>query len=144
MLVEQASVVLACFGIAHYQDSDPVLACLGYTYVQPVEGGPPDDVQPIVTNVTPAEGTPIGRGDPVFFDVTDETGLKRVIIAAKLGADAYEVVHDGDAFAPRYANLSTRVEITGGFRYRVRRAGGWPSAPSIVPFAFDTSANEPA
>ena len=105
----------------------------------------PEDAPPTISNLAPTPGSAISRSDPVFFDVTDDKGgLRRALIAAKFADGSYEVVHDGDAFAAGYASLSTREAITNGFRYRVRRAAGWPSGPTIVPFVVDTSGQENA
>jgi hypothetical protein len=105
----------------------------------------PEDAPPTVSNVAPTPGSAIARVDPVFFDVTDDQGsLRLVLVAARFADGSYEVVHDGTDFAAGYATLSTREAITNGFRYRVRRAAGWPSGPTIVPFVVDTSGQENA
>jgi hypothetical protein len=103
----------------------------------------PLDAAPTVSNLAPTPGSAISRSDPVFFDVTDDqASIRRALIAARFADGSYEVVHDGDGFAAGYASLSTREAITNGFRYRVRRAAGWPSGPTIVPFVIDTSGQE--
>jgi hypothetical protein len=103
----------------------------------------PDTAEPVVSNVTPPEGTPIARTASVFFDVTDDSGIfRRIIVTASFLDGSSEVVHDGDNFATRYAAASSRTVIPDGFRYRVRRNGGWPYGPTIRAFAIDTSGNE--
>jgi hypothetical protein len=105
----------------------------------------PDTIAPEVENVSPTEGTPIARTDPIFFDVTDDSGaFRRIIVAADFADGSSEVVHDGDNFTARYAQTSAREPIAGGFRYRVRRTGGWPYGPSVRAFAYDPSGNENA
>lgn len=120
------------------------------TYTLNVSNPPPgpDVTTPTVSNVSPTPGTPISRSQPLFLDVTDNTGFRRILLVAFFdpndGGDGQrEVVHDGDQFAARYIALSERTVISGGYRYRIRRAsGGWPSAPTIIPYAIDTSGNE--
>ena len=104
-------------------------------------GGGDDPVAPVVENVTPAAGSPISSGTTLGFDVVDNVALRRVVVLARFVGGAQDVVHDGDAFAATYAPASTRTAIAGGWRYRIRRAGGWPSSPSILPLAVDTSGN---
>jgi hypothetical protein len=113
-----------------------------FTVTDPAVEDPADVAAPVVGNVTPAPGTLITRASPLAFDVTDDVALRRVIVCARFVDGTYEVVHDGDAFAARYVSGSTRVAITSGLRYSIRRSGGWPSSPTIVPFPVDTSGNE--
>lgn len=105
-------------------------------------GGGGDPVAPTVENITPAAGSPISSGTTLGFDVVDNVALRRVVVLARFVGGAQDVVHDGDAFAATYARGSTRTAIAGGWRYRIRRVGGWPSSPSILPLAVDTSGNE--
>lgn len=107
----------------------------------------PDTTTPVIANVQPTPGTAIGRAQALFFDVTDDFSFRRVILVALFdvasgGDGSQEIIHNGDAFAVKYASLSERTIISGGYRYRVRRSGGWPSAPTVVPYAIDTSGNE--
>lgn len=104
---------------------------------------PWDASAPQVTNVSPPTGTPIARSAPVFFDVTDDSGLfRRVIVTASYEDGSVDVVHDGDGFAAKYNQGSTRSVITNGYHYRVQRLGGWPYAPTIRAYAIDQSGNE--
>ncbi len=104
----------------------------------PVPRTPPE-----VSSVSPPPGTLLRPTDAISLTVTDPNGLRRVFLAAKFGGqDAYEVIHDGDAFALRYASNSLRIPIEGGYRYQLRRDGGWPGAPTITPFAIDTAGTE--
>ena len=62
----------------------------------------------------------------------------------------YEVIHDGETFTADFSG--TRVAVTDGgltgYEYDVKRTGGFPVAAGaairLVPFAFDSSGNEPA
>ncbi len=102
-----------------------------------------DTAAPVVGNYSPAPGTAISRASALAFDVTDAgAGLRRAIVAARFPDGTYEIVHDGDAFAPRYSSLSARTTLAGGFRFSVRRTGGWPAAPTLVAFPVDASGNE--
>ena len=73
--------------------------------------------------------------------MTDETALRRVVLLSRFAGRNDEVIHDGTEFRAPYSASSTRTAIAGGFRFRVRRTGGWPSSPSILPLAVDTSGN---
>jgi hypothetical protein len=107
--------------------------------------GTSDSTLPVITNVAPTPGTPISRTAMVMFDVTDETELRRVILVAKFAAE-WEVIYDGETFSPEYAAGSqvTVLVVGQSYRFRVRRAAGWPEAPSITAYAYDTGGNEPA
>lgn len=114
----------------------------GFTVNEPVL---PVDYPPQVSNVEPTVGTAIARTDPVFFDVTDDSGaFRRIIVTATFADGSSEVVHDGDNFAARYGATSTRDPILNGWRYRVRRTGGWPYGPTIRAYAIDPEGNENA
>lgn len=63
-----------------------------------------------------------GRG--LLFNVT-RVQSAGVTVVAEYDTGAYEIVHDGTAFAQVYAAASTRSVIAGGFQYLARRAGGW-------------------
>lgn len=103
-----------------------------------------DTTPPEIELVSPSEGSQPGTAQMVF-DVTDETGLGRVMIAARFtSGSAYEVVHDGDEFAPLYSESpNDRTPITGGWRYTIRRRGGWPEgALQLRVFGIDAAGNE--
>ena len=102
-----------------------------------------DTTKPTISNLNPAEGTTLAAEDSIEFDVTDETGLRAVVILASFAdSDRYEVVYDGDDFAPLYGGASTAEEISGGYHFTVARTGGWPGAVTFKPIAIDTSGNE--
>ena len=105
---------------------------------------PPADVTaPVVTLVSPLDGQ-VEPTTAVVFDVTEEStaGLCDVFVYAVFAASGdVEVIHDGDAFTARYLGQSARPAITGGFRYTVRRTGGWPSNPRIRVKAIDRAGN---
>lgn len=94
---------------------------------------------------------PIDPADPLVFTITDEdaepglgAGLERAlpVIMFPDGTDA--LVHDGDAFRPRFYG-STREAITGGYRYTVVWfTGRWPQPPTLMPYAYDLRGNEAA
>lgn len=114
----------------------------------PVPAGPgapgasTDTTPPVVDNYDPLPGTTIAATDTISFDVTDDSGsFCSVMITASFPDGSWEVVHTGDAFAPRYAAGSSRTVIANGFRYTCRRAGGWPASPTIVSFPVDAAGN---
>lgn len=104
----------------------------------------PNGSPPIVGNFTPAAGTPVGPNTPIGFDVTDDQDLfRRIMVTVQYENDGtVEVAHDGDTFVARFAQLSTRIQISGGYRFLLQRRGGWPGAPRLRVYAFDVSGNE--
>lgn len=106
-----------------------------YIWAQPILGvGSP----PVVSNVSPPSGQPILPDTPLQFDITDADGF--VLIIPMIMLDPYrlpEPVTDNlTAFTPLYV-ASTRVAITDGFRYTLRRKGGWTTQPELVIWAVD-------
>lgn len=99
---------------------------------------------PTIANRNPATSIAIAPTDPVSFDVLQGTaGFLDIWIAATMaGTDLYEVIWDGAAFAPLYSAQSTIVSIAGGYRFRLRRAGGWQGPPTILTKAIDTAGLE--
>lgn len=100
-----------------------------------------DETSPTISGYSPAAGSTITRDQAIQFDVTDETGLASALVMATLGDGQPEVVHDGTQFRGRYASLSTRSSISGGYRFVVRRTGGWTSSPTIQVVPVDTGGN---
>ena len=110
-------------------------------YVEPPEEEPGDVTAPVVSIVSPTEGSAIMENTPLVLDVTD-TGLKRALLWVTfptLGTD--ELVFNGSAFTSQYS-ASSRVAITNGFRFTVVRRGGWPASPQLSAAAYDASGNE--
>lgn len=107
-------------------------------------GGSGDVTPPVLADYNPPLGTPIPRTGTVQFTVTDDQGLRRVIIVAAYDTTGIdELVFDGDGFRGAYAGRSRRENIAGGYRYTVGRGvGGFPSAPKFRVFAVDTAGNE--
>jgi len=110
-----------------------------------VPGSGSDSVAPVVSNVTPTPGTAIGRHDALEFDVSDNVALRRVLVRIRYDDRSdWDFVFDGVSFSPRYAALSS-VTISGGsYHFVLRRKGGWPAPPRLMPFPFDTGGNEAA
>lgn len=102
-----------------------------------------DETSPAVSIIDPPPGTPIGRSQPIRLRVTDDTGLRNVILYLRFsGQQASEVVHDGCCFLAPYTQGSRRTVIAGGFEFSLMRQGGWPGNPSLSVRAFDTGGNE--
>lgn len=114
-------------------------------------GSAPDTAPPVVSNITPATGTPINPEDPIAFDVTDPSenlaGVKVLAYYPALGT--FEVIYFDEAiagtgftggFGPQYSG--TRTPISTGFEFTdVVRRGGWPSTPHLIVVAGDTAGN---
>lgn len=104
----------------------------------------PDTTPPVVTFVSPPEGTQVEVNDALVFDVTDETELGRVLVVLYIAATAdQELAFDGTSFTARYLALSSVTPISGGLRFSLRRTGGWTAATNITVrvFAVDGSGN---
>jgi hypothetical protein len=100
-----------------------------------------DTTLPVVDNYSPAVGSTVNEADPIFFDVTDNSGeFASIVIAIKQGP-ATELVHDGSDFVPPYLDLSSRDNIADGFRYRIRRTDGWIDTVVQSAFVVDASGN---
>jgi len=109
---------------------------------EPPDIPPVDSTDPVIGNFVPTVGTEIARTDPIQFDVTDETGLASVYITARYEDGTAECVWDHDSFQARFLAGSSRNAITDGYRFVIRRAGGWLSTPIILDIvAIDMSGN---
>lgn len=102
---------------------------------------PPVNNPPVVSNVAPAVGTALAPSDRVTFDVTDDSGVfRRIQLKAEYFSGAVlalrELIWDGATFDPRFLG-STVTAIAGGWHFDLVRSGGWPSAPSVTPYAID-------
>jgi hypothetical protein len=105
----------------------------------------PESVAPVVSVISPTPGTAIDPVAAITIDVTDNKGLfRRILLTMRFaGLDIEEVVHNGDAFGPKYlGGLNNRIAIEGGYRYTLLRRGGWPANPTLVPYAIDVAGNE--
>jgi hypothetical protein len=108
---------------------------------------------PAISNIVPADGTPIAADQGLGFDITDPDGdlLRTHVYAYFPATKAFEVVYfdapvsgyRSAGFAPRYSG--TRVAISGGFRFsNVVRQGGWPSRVVLVTDPRDATGQESA
>lgn len=107
------------------------------------EAPPVDAIDPVVTVVSPAPGTPITAFTQIIIDVTDNQALLGIVVlkVSFAGRQEVEIIHDSKSFEPLYSE-STRIEISNGYRYTIVRAGGWPSSPRITPIVSDKFGNE--
>ncbi len=98
---------------------------------------------PVLSGVTPAASTVIPSNTALAFTITSSPSLQRQMVFANFpGAAIQEVVWDGTAFSDRYAGLSTRTAVSGGFEFRIIRTPVWPDSPEIAIYAINTSAEE--
>ena len=96
-----------------------------------------------VTNISPAIESSVQPPAVLGFDVTSTTGLLRILVCVdpSNSGRAPELAHDGDSFQSLYED-STRIAIVDGFRYVLRRSGGWYAAPRPLVFAVDLAGKE--
>ncbi len=91
---------------------------------------------PEITNRSPAPDATVYPGDTVSFDISDVVPL--FFIEVQVDQIRREVIHDGDEFLTPYLT-SIRIPISGGWRYQIRRTGGWIAPPTFRVRAFDTN-----
>lgn len=130
------------FRVTAVDDYGTSATSASYTLTISDPPAPPDVTAPAVADVVPAAGTPLQRTGAVAFTVSDAGGLRAVLVLARYETDDYEVIHDGAAFAPKFAGISSRSVVANGYRYTVRRRGGWPAGPTITAIAIDNAGNE--
>lgn len=114
--------------------SFPADAVVGALWIVVTTG--PTPVPPTITYVTPPGQVP--QNGSIVFDITDVDSGYTAFIFARMQDASQEVVFDGALFAAYYAT-SSRVAIANGYRYTVRRHGGWPSDFTIRANAIDTT-----
>ena len=113
-------------------DDGGAVVGIGIAISQLISGG---STIPLVMNVSPASSSTIQPTDALQFDVTDPT-LRRAIVVVVYPSGDGELVHDGSAFFPPFVG-STRVAISNGFRFVVRRTGGWRAGVDLRVFAYN-------
>lgn len=91
-----------------------------------------DENAPEISNFDPVIGTAIGRTDPIQFVVTDDIEIAIVFIVVRYSTGIAECAYDGSSFHANYLSGSSRVDIDGGYRFTIRRTGGWSSTPITV------------
>lgn len=117
-------------------------ASSAYTLTNPPAPDVVDTTAPVVSFSLPS-GTKIARGDALTVDVTDETGLALIDVKVLYPTTGdYEVAYDEGGFAPRYVAKSTKTTISGGYRFKLVRTGGWPSTPTVKVRPIDMSLNQ--
>lgn len=99
-----------------------------------------DTKKPVVTLISPPEGTPVTPGAEYVFTVVDNSTIRRTLVLARYGG-AWLLVHDGVEFAFGFKSSSI-LAITGGNRYTIRRDGGWQFGVDFQTYAIDTDGNE--
>lgn len=108
-----------------------------------------DTVPPTVENFSPAPGSTISRTQPISFTVADTDNDPALPSAFALiailvyfpASGAYEVAHDGYAFAPGYSASTLTVISISNRTVVLRRQGGWPSSPTIRVRVVDRGGN---
>ncbi len=96
----------------------------------------PTPADPVVALVSPPEGA-LDSDGLIVVDVTSADPLAVLILTILLpGISSNEVVYRAGAFGPSYTGVRNIVTtISGGYRFKVVRNGGWP--PGGVTFSAD-------
>jgi len=110
--------------------------------LQPVGAGT-DLTPPTVTIISPANLRLGSPNEKIVLRVEDNnTTFSSIVLLAEYPSGDYEVIHDGVKFATRYVAGSSRIVITQGFEYSLKRAAGWPSSSfKFRGFVVDGSGN---
>lgn len=91
-------------------------------------GGVVDVTPPAIGNFLPPTTTVLQPNDPVSFEVTDASGFANIAVFASFPNGTAEMIYDGSGFVGSYTGVANTVDaITNGFKFTVRRRGGWPS-----------------
>lgn len=93
----------------------------------------PPDPAPVVALLGPVPQS-LELETPLRFTVTGAT-IKTIIWVYYAGLRLEEVVWDGTAFTPAYANGSSRAVAGTLQTFSVRRVPAWPEAPVLRVFA---------
>lgn len=105
------------------------------------QGEESDLTPPVISGFNPPAGTLIGKNQPITFEVTDEANLAAIAVFVSYPDGTSEVVFDGTLFRSPF-KTSTRVDISGGYRFTVRRTGGWKGNPTLEYLALDRGGNK--
>jgi len=96
---------------------------------------------PDVEFVSPSNEEEIEADQEIIIDVTDASGnLAHVmVVVVDVSTERYELAFDGVAFSMRFSGFSSFSSIANGYRFRLRRTGGWPTEGiEIKVFVTDT------
>lgn len=101
-----------------------------------------DKVPPVVAFISPPAGHAVGKNEPIVLEVTDNKGeLAKVLITVSFAnSSTTEVMFNGSSFLGAYAN-SSREAITNGWRFMLRRRGGWTGSPTVEAHVIDQGGN---
>lgn len=134
------------------QDNNPsTVGSAAYTISTSPNPAAADSALPTISSITPAPASALVADDtPIEFDVLDDRGLSYFAVYARyLDKRDYDVVWDGEDFAPKYDG-STVEAISGGYHFAVVRdvenVGGWTTQGRVrfKAAAVDTSGNAEA
>lgn len=103
-------------------------------------GGAADIDPPTISVVSPTPDGPIRPLEAFVIDITDPEGISLSVITCQMGG-VHEVVWLRNAFSDDYLAGSSREAITDGWRYTIRRDGGWVASPTFNVEAVDLGGN---
>lgn len=90
-----------------------------------------ETIVPVVTIVSPPPGN-ISPDTAFVVEVTDNSGEFNIVVLDVTYPDGRsEAIYDGVDFKPFYRPRSSVQTIPNGFRFSIRRTGGWPASPSF-------------
>jgi len=121
-------------------DGNSVTTTAVYTVTNPTNTG--DVTPPTVVDWSPAPNAEIDVDTPISFTVTDASGaFAGIFISVAFPTNDVETAFQGTAFRGRYAAGSSRVAVSGGWRFTLRRSGGWPTRPTFLVDVIDARGN---
>lgn len=98
--------------------------------------------KPSIQNLTPAPGSVLFTDTPITFDVIDpDDDLASIILIAEY-KDYSEIVCADSVLGWDFNEASTIEKIDNGWRFAIRRNGGWKAAPTIAIHVLDRRGNE--
>jgi hypothetical protein len=121
-------------------DANTVTVTATYTVSNPSNAT--DTTPPSVSDWNPAPGAELELDTPVSFTVTDASGaFAATFISVGFPTNDVETAFQGATFRGRYAAGSSRVSVSGGWRYTLVRQGGWPAKPTFLVDVVDAKGN---
>ncbi len=120
-------------------DANHVTAIASYTVTNPTNTG--DVTPPTVTDFDPAPGVELDSDSAVSFTISDASGAYAgIFVSVAFATGDVETAFQGSSFRGRYGG-SARIAVPGGWRFTLRRSGGWQARPTLLIDVVDAKGN---